>query len=61
MATILATATINLSAAYALDANISVSPARAEVGVGAHYRLCNVTGGNITLNAAAAFNLKVIQ
>ncbi|MBO0887594.1 hypothetical protein J2P12_00685, partial [Candidatus Bathyarchaeota archaeon] len=61
MPTILATATVSLSASYALDANISLGPARAETGVGAHYRLCNPTGGNITLNAAAAFNIKVIQ
>lgn len=54
------TATIQISAAYALDANILVSPAQAVAGT-AHYRICNPTGGNITLNAAAAFNISVIQ
>lgn len=54
------TATIQISAAYALDANILVSPAQAVAGT-AHYRLCNPTGANITLNAAAAFNISVIQ
>lgn len=54
------TATIQISAAYALDANILVSPAQAVAGT-AHYRICNPTGGNITLNAAAAFNISVMQ
>lgn len=54
------TATIQISAAYALDANILVSPAQSVAGT-AHYRICNPTGANITLNAAAAFNLSVIQ
>jgi len=54
------TATIQISAAYALDANILVSPAQAVAGT-AHYRICNPTVANITLNAAAAFNISVIQ
>lgn len=53
-------AIIGIAAAYALDANIYLSPAQAVAGT-LHYRICNSSGGNITLNAAAAFNLMVIQ
>lgn len=53
-------AIIGIAAAYALDANIYLSPAQAVAGT-LHYRICNSSGGNITLNAAAAFNLMVLQ
>jgi hypothetical protein len=53
-------AIIGIAAAYALDANIFLSPAQAVAGT-LHYRICNASGGNITLNAAAAFNLMVLQ
>lgn len=54
------TATITVAANYALDANIVIGPAQAVAGT-VHYRICNTTGANITLNAAATFNLAVIQ
>jgi len=55
-----ASATISIAANYALDANIIISAGQAVAGT-AHYRICNPTGANITLNAAATFNLKAIQ
>ena len=61
MTTITASATISVSATYALEANIFPAGGQAVAGVAAHYRICNATGGNITLAAAASFSLKVIQ
>ena len=56
------TATVIPVAQYALDANIVISSgAVPTVNTDVKYRICNPTGANITLNAAAAFNLTVIQ
>jgi hypothetical protein len=60
-ATMKTTGVIIPTANYALDAGISISAAQAVLNTAAHYRICNVTLGNITLNAAAAFNVMVIQ
>jgi hypothetical protein len=48
------------TANYALEANLGLSPGQAVTG-SAHYRICNGTAGNITLNAAATFNLAILQ
>ena len=62
LAAIMTNATITVSAAYALETNLAVSPARVEARVGAHYRICNMqSSGNIVLAAGSAFTLKVIQ
>jgi hypothetical protein len=62
LAVITATATITVSSVYALEANLTLSPARAEAGVGAHYRICNVqSSGHIVLAPNSTFVLKVIQ
>lgn len=61
LAALLTTATLLAPTAnYALDANILTSAAQAVAGT-LHYRICNPTGANITLNAAATFNLRAIQ
>jgi hypothetical protein len=54
------TAVIMPTASYALEAGLSLSPGQTVAGT-AHYRICNVTAANITLNAASAFNLAIIQ
>jgi hypothetical protein len=54
------TAVIMPTANYALEAGLFLSPGQAVAGT-AHYRICNVTAANITLNAASAFNLAIIQ
>jgi len=53
-------AIIGIAANYALEANIILAPAQAVAGT-IHYHICNFTAANITLNAAATFNLMVIQ
>lgn len=53
-------AIIGIAANYALEANLTLSPGQAVAGT-IHYRICNFTAANITLNAAATFNLAVIQ
>lgn len=62
LATLTTTAVImEPTANYALEANISLSAGQAVAGT-LHYRICNVqAAGNITLNAAATFNLRAIQ
>jgi hypothetical protein len=60
MAGLATSATLTVAANYALDDGIFVSPAQVIAGT-AHYRVCNVTVRNITLNAAATFNLKAVQ
>jgi hypothetical protein len=53
-------AIIGIAANYALEANIILSPAQVIAGT-IHYHICNFTAANITLNAAATFNLMVLQ
>ena len=48
------------TANYALEANLSLSAGQSVAGA-AHYRICNNTSGNITLNSASAFNLAIWQ
>jgi hypothetical protein len=60
-ATMKTTGSIIPTANYALDANIYISAGQAVLNTAAHYRLCNPTAVNITLNAASAFNVMVIQ
>jgi hypothetical protein len=57
----LATSAVMIPTAnYALEANLSLSPGQAVSGT-AHYRICNVTGANISLNPSSAFNLAILQ
>jgi len=48
------------TANYALEANLSLSAGQAVAGT-AHYRICNNTAANVTLNVASAFNLAIWQ
>lgn len=48
------------TAGYALEANLTLSAGQAVAG-SLHYRICNVTGANITLNAVSTFTLRAVQ
>jgi hypothetical protein len=56
----LTSAVIMPTANYAMEANISLSSGQAVAGT-AHYRICNVTGANITLSSGSTFNLAILQ
>lgn len=48
------------TANYAMEAGIFPAAGQAASG-SAHYRICNVTAGNITLSASATFNVAILQ
>lgn len=54
-----ASSTISVAAGYALEANLGIGPGQAAAN-SASYRICNPTGGNITLGAGSTFNVTVI-